>query len=232
MITYEAKLTGNKIQEERKKRNWTQKYLGKTLGLTDKQVSKYEKGELFPPIDVLKKLCCLFDCEIGYLLGEPQYKDGTQLTTAIHETTGLEAETIRNLQRITGKNRGALVFRCESDKYKQILNRLLSSPFFLSFIECLGDLDACENELNTIWLPVIEKYGEENFAIAMECYTGDIDYEHDPDVEFPSDEVCEAYKCIDEVHNQRQDILYKMKVSRYELHEIYEDLINGLYPKR
>lgn len=234
MITYEAKLTGDKIQEERKKRNWTQKYLGKNLGLTDKQVSKYEKGELFPPIDILTELCRLFDCEIGYLLGEPQYKDGTQLTTAIHETTGLEADTIRNLQCITGKNRGALVFKCESDKYKQILNRLLSSSDFLSFVECLGNLEDCENELKALGSSIIERYGEENFIVAMECYTGEIDYEHDPDVDFPSDEVREAYGCIkkDDIISEQQDILYKMKIFRYELHEIYEELINGLYPKR
>ena len=231
-MTYDAKLTGNIIQEERKKRNWTQKYLGENLGLTDKQVSKYEKGELFPPIDVLTKLCRLFDCEIGYLLGEPQYKDGTQLATAIHETIGLEADTIRNLQCITGKNRGALVLTCEPDIYKQILNRLLSSSTFLSFVECLGNLEDCENKLKALESSIIERYGEENFTVAMECYTGKIDYEHDPDVEFPSDEVCGAYKCIDEVFDQQQDILYRMKVSRYELHEVYEELINGLYPKR
>lgn len=230
-MEYDKKLTGKIIRIERNKRKWTQDKLSKKLNISSKQVSKYESGDLLPPLYILTELCGLFDCEIGYLLGEPLYKDGTQLTTAIHETTGLDAETINNIRCITGKERGALVFRCESDKYKRILNRLLSSPYFLSFIECLGNLDSYEDELNTIWSPVIEKYGEEIFATAMECYTGKIDYEHDPNAEFPSDEVCEAYKCIDEVIDQQQDILYKIKVSRYELHEVYEDLVNGLYPK-
>ena len=231
-MEYDEKLTGKIIRAERKKRNWTQDRLSKELKISSKQVSKYEGGELFPPLDTLTELCRLFDCEIGYLLGEPQYEDGTKLTTIIHETTGLEVETIKNIQCIIGKNRGSLVFKYESEKYKQILNRLLSSSGFLSFVECLGNLEDCENELNTIWSPVIEKYGDENLAVAMECYTGVVDYEHDLDVDFPSDEVCEAYKCIDGIIDQQQDILYKMKIFRYELHEIYEELINGLYPKR
>ena len=231
-MEYDMKLTGKIIRTERNKRKWTQDKLSNKLNISSKQVSKYESGELFPPLYILTELCSLFDCEIGYLLGEPLYEDGTLLTTAIHEATGLEAETINNIRCITGKECGALVFRCESDKYARILNRILSSHNFLSFIECLGHLDDCENELTTIWSPVIEKYGEENFVAAMECYTERIDYEHDPDTRFSSDEVCEAYKCIDEIIDKHQDLLYKVKVSRYELYKIYEELINGLYPKR
>ena len=231
-MKYDKEYTGKIIRTERKKRKWTQEKLSEKLDVSSKQVSKYESGELFPPLNTLIDLCCVFECEIGYLLGEPQYEDGTQLTTAIHEATGLTSETIKNIQCITGKNRGPLVFKLETEKYTQILNRLLSSANFLSFIECLGQLDNCENELKTLETSMIEKYGMETFNTAIECYTKEFDYEHAPNTEFPSDKVCEAYKCIGDIINQQQDILYKIKVSRYELYEVYEELINDLYPKR
>lgn len=231
-MKYDKEYTGEIIRTERKKRKWTQKKLSEKLDVSSKQVSKYESGELFPPLNTLIDLCYLFECEIGYLLGEPQYEDGTQLTTAIHEATGLTSETIKNIQCITGQNRDSLVFRLETKKYTQILNRLLSSANFLSFIECLGRLDDCEDELKTLETPIVEEYGIETFNTAMECYTGKIDYEHDPTAEFPSDKVYETYKCISNIINQQQDILYKIKVSRYELYEVYEKLINDLYPKR
>ena len=48
------------IHEERKKLNLSQKELGKRLYVTDKAVSKWERGLAFPDVDTLKSLAVLF----------------------------------------------------------------------------------------------------------------------------------------------------------------------------
>ena len=56
-MKYSAELIGNIIKNERNKRNWNQNQLGKKLGITGKQISKYEHGDPIPPIDIMLKLC-------------------------------------------------------------------------------------------------------------------------------------------------------------------------------
>ena len=230
-MKYDKKFTGKIIKNERVQKKWTQQMLGQKLGVTSKQVSKYESGELFPPLDVLTTLCDIFNCEIGYLLGEPQYADGTQLTTAIHEQYGLFTDSILAIQKITGTNSNSIQFGYESDKYTRILNRLLSSPNFIYFIECLGKLDDCVEKNNSAWNYLEDKYGRETIDKAMKYYNSSTDYEHDLDTKPLLPEILEICRYIDKLTDEQYTTSYQIKVARYELHESYNDLINELYPQ-
>ena len=94
ILKYDEKVIGKIIRTEREKRNLTQANLGKRINVTGKQISNYEKGELFPPMSALLSLCEEFDCELGYLLGEEEYADGSKIMTKVTELTGLNKETI------------------------------------------------------------------------------------------------------------------------------------------
>lgn len=59
----------NRIKELRIDKNWTQAELGCMLGVNQTAIGKYERGELEPNIETLKKLCIIFDCSIDYLIG-------------------------------------------------------------------------------------------------------------------------------------------------------------------
>ena len=52
------------IRHLRKKNNLTQLQLGDILGVTDSQVTNYEKGKSSPPIDSVLKLCEHFKVEL------------------------------------------------------------------------------------------------------------------------------------------------------------------------
>ncbi len=67
----DKKKTGSLINEARIKKNYTQGELGDLLGVTNKAVSRWEKGDSFPDICVLENLPRLLGVRIqGMVVGE------------------------------------------------------------------------------------------------------------------------------------------------------------------
>ena len=86
--------TGQLITELRKEKGLTQKQLADALNVTDKAVSKWERGLSFPDVSMLEPLSELLGVSIMEILaGERQPKDGT-LTR--EEAQELSDEEIRH----------------------------------------------------------------------------------------------------------------------------------------
>lgn len=231
-MIYDPKLTGKLIQLERKKRSWTLEKLGKKLNITGKQVSKYEKGDPMPPIDMLIKLCAVFECEMGYLLGEDGYAEGTKLQTAVLEHLHLTSASADMIRRITGTDRRALTFGCKSDEYTRILNGLLSSVIFADFIEALGYLDEQIAKREQIFKSLEGRFGKELLDKAYECHQSAVDYEHDLDAVLPALPVLEAVRALEDAIDEAYNLEYPIKVARYELNESFQNLVEELYPRK
>ena len=70
--------TGQLITELRKEKGLTQKQLAEALNVTDKAVSKWERGLSFPDISMLEPISELLGVSIMEILaGERQSGDGT-----------------------------------------------------------------------------------------------------------------------------------------------------------
>lgn len=67
-------IIGKNLQILRKKNKFTQAQLGETLNYSDKAVSKWEKGESLPPIDVFYKLSRLYGVSLDSIVGEEKIK--------------------------------------------------------------------------------------------------------------------------------------------------------------
>ena len=77
---------GEFIKELRKEKQLTQKELGEKLNITDKAISKWERGLSFPDIAVLKDLAEFFEIGISELLnGERGKKQEIDIEKAIQE---------------------------------------------------------------------------------------------------------------------------------------------------
>lgn len=59
--------TGRFIAEKRKTKEMTQAELGEKLGVTDKSVSKWERGVCLPDVGLFEGLCKELDCSVGDL---------------------------------------------------------------------------------------------------------------------------------------------------------------------
>lgn len=63
---------GDKLKELRTERNMTQEDLAKRLDIVKATVSGYETSQTYPSIEVLLKLCDIFDVTSDYLLGRSE----------------------------------------------------------------------------------------------------------------------------------------------------------------
>lgn len=103
-MRYDKIKIGNRLKEERKKAGFkSQDALVEYIQLNNyrsfkrQTISKWEKGEEMPPLDVLCTLCEPFNCELGYLLCEHDCK--TKSSTDIHQITGLSEKSIEILKQ-------------------------------------------------------------------------------------------------------------------------------------
>ena len=60
--------TGKFIGKERKRKGYTQKQLAEILGISDKTISKWERGNGFPEVSLLLPLCGELDITVNELL--------------------------------------------------------------------------------------------------------------------------------------------------------------------
>ena len=91
--------TGKKIQSLRKARGWTQKELAQRLCVTDKSVSKWERGLNYPDMAMLEPLAKALDTTVVELLGIENIPEEEKLdavtAVAVEETARIHKE-IRN----------------------------------------------------------------------------------------------------------------------------------------
>ena len=66
---------GSFIKELRKEKNMTQKELAEKIGLTDKAISKWERGLSFPDITILNSLSEVFDVDVSEILNGERGKE-------------------------------------------------------------------------------------------------------------------------------------------------------------
>lgn len=60
---------GARLKKEREKRNWSQIYVSKKIGITNAVLSNYERGQRDPDTETLAKLAKLYEVSTDYLLG-------------------------------------------------------------------------------------------------------------------------------------------------------------------
>ena len=89
--------TGKRIQNLRKQQGWTQKDLAGRLCVTDKSVSKWERGLNFPDMALLEPLAKTLDTTVVELLGIENAPEQEKLeavtAVAVEETTRMRKET-------------------------------------------------------------------------------------------------------------------------------------------
>lgn len=238
-MKYSTEKIGNMIKTCREERKMTQEALGRRIGVTGKQISNYEKGKLMPPTDVLFNLCDVFDCELGYLLGEENYSEGTQFFTIASHKMGLSTNAIKSIINIVEKEKCRLNF--ENHKYGEILDKLLQSDKLFDLIDAICKLEKLYNEYNVklankkrIPNSLEHKYNKYTLDKAWDYYDASEYDENLPD--FTNEEI----EAINEV-NGIIDKLYDtdcsinetksaIKYSRFLIQEALTLLLEELFP--
>lgn len=63
-----TKIFAQRLRDAREEMGYSQKMLGVRVGLSDKSISMYEKGTVYPPVTNLLKIAKVLNKEIGYFL--------------------------------------------------------------------------------------------------------------------------------------------------------------------
>lgn len=229
---YNKELLSKRIQEERKKLGLSQTELGKLIPTSGKQISNYEKGILIPPIDNLLKLCSVFNCELGYLLGEPEYSFGTKSRTTVINETGLNDSSIETIRTITGLDKKDIECYNERETYKETLNKLLSSKYFIDLIHRLHSLEIAYHMYDNILIDVEKDIGEARIREALDLINVDSNYPPKPICDLINEDQQEAVIKVNNALDEQRNLEYDIKVARYELSRSFDALIEKLYPSR
>lgn len=230
-MTYNVETIGKRILHERKNLGISQTQLGEKISVSGKQISNYEKGITAPPIDVLFRLCQVFNCELGFLLGEENYSNGTKLETAIQTSTGLNSESLKAIRKITGIDRGAINWGYESKAYRGIFNQMLSSKCFILLIESIYELSQRYTAYHSVDNNLEAGLGRTVFQEALNLYSGQIDYFNDPNAPILQPEQYIAISKIDGAIDDKYNLSYMLKIARYEVREVFETMLSEMYPR-
>lgn len=98
----------NKIRELRTSLSLTQSELAAQLGLNQSAIGKYERGELEPNVDILKKLSAFFQCSIDYIVENSDDFGVISISTQKNPTSDLTSEEkhlLETFRKLSMKNR-------------------------------------------------------------------------------------------------------------------------------
>ena len=171
----------------------------------------------------------LFNCSMDYLYGIIDEKCPDASIYDISKKVGLSPDSISVMRKINGFDGG--IFAYEADDYRRIMNSMFCSPEMVEVFYCLKDLDDRTTQYKDIIGEVERKIGKDQFNEAMRMYQSKIDYLYDPTAPELKQEQYDAIRMIETAIDKQYGMENTIKISRYELHEALERMVEALYPR-
>lgn len=189
-----------------------------------------KRGSSMPSMEVAIMLADFFEVDVGYLLGETDYRSFTMEDAVNYLGLSEHAiEHIRLATRFDTAFRSVHMLPLEAGK---TISSLLGSAKFFDLVMALEEMDRVYNGPDIqkkLFRELEEKYGSETVAEALEFEP----YEHegeevDPVFREAYIEVQDAMDKMYAANNERK--AYEGK-ARYELTKAFEEVVRDLYPE-
>lgn len=113
-----------RLKHERKNAQLTLESLAEIIHTSRQTISLWEKGASSPSVHDLIKLCEVFECDFGYLVGE--YDCRTRQATDIQAEIGLSEKAINKL---------LFMNTLDTSEELDIISSLMTNPYFLSAVQ-------------------------------------------------------------------------------------------------
>ena len=91
---------GKFIADERKRKGYTQKQLSEKLEISDKTISKWERGNGFPEVSLLLPLCNELEITVNELLSGERVSEEDYLKKAEENMVNLVREALESKKKI------------------------------------------------------------------------------------------------------------------------------------
>ena len=185
----------------------------------------------FPKYENMVLIAEYLEVDLGYLTGETDMETFT--IKKVSEYTNLTGDAVNAILKITGAKRSCIDWGYHSEKYKGVLNNLLTSSEFVDFIKALGDMEDVYADKKKTQQPLkvlCEELGNELFDVACK-YNGSCAEELEG-LNLSEEEI-NAINLFDKAQDDSYSLYlkneYDIKVSKYSVQEALTLLINGLY---
>ena len=185
----------------------------------------------FPVYTNMLIIADFLNVDVGYLTGETDMETFT--VEKASKYTNLSEEAINAVLKITGNKRSCINWGYHSEKYKGIINNLLTSTEFVEFVKALGDMEDVYAEKEKTQQPLkvlCEELGNELFDVACK-YNGSCPEELE-DLHLSEEEI-NAINLFDKAQDDSYALYlkneYDIKVCKYSVQEALALLINRLY---
>jgi transcriptional regulator with XRE-family HTH domain len=194
---------GSRIRAERENANLSQTELAEIAGVENyNTIGRWEDGKNpdIPPLKSMLKLCNHFNCDLEWLLCNPEYTCKRKSTTDIHEVTGLTEETINIIRGYKSgypaNNR--LPYNQDKPPFTDLLNTLFAEGVITTLLQAFDDylLQITQN----IYRSDLTETEQENLILAA------------------------RWRLDKEISNAVQDVREDMKIENYQHYEIDEDI--------
>lgn len=84
----------NKLRQLRKSRGWSQGQLGKMVGADLQRISKYERGVMWPTMELMVRLAKVFEVSVDYLIRD---KENSTISKIKNPTLRHQIEEVNDL---------------------------------------------------------------------------------------------------------------------------------------
>lgn len=91
---------GKRLFELRKTRGWSQPDVGKKIGTSGAIIGRYERGEMTPSIDVVKKFAEAFGVTLDYLVAEGAQPAALQDARMLQRLKAIESLSAEERERL------------------------------------------------------------------------------------------------------------------------------------
>lgn len=146
-MKYDPKVTGERIRTERQAKKLNRDEFIEAIrnqcghAFSTNTLTLIENGESNKlSLDILEAMCEIFDCELGYLLGEEGYENRTRVKTDIVKETGISQEALDQILRLNEIKK--------TKPYLDLLNYILTNDNFLLLFKYFESYINTDSEKN------------------------------------------------------------------------------------
>ena len=188
---------------------------------------KWEAG--IPPLKVVIMLADFFGVDVGYLLGETEYRTFRQEDAV--EYLGLNEKAIEHIRLATRYETAFKNVHMLPDEAGEKISRLLASEGFFELVMSMEEMDRVYSGPDIqkrLFKELEEKYGPELLAEALEFDPyADEGQEVDP---LLREAYIDTEAALSEMYSADMDKQAYVEAARYKLMKKFEEIVMELYP--
>lgn len=194
--------------------------------------SNKKQESSMPSMEVVITLADFFGVDVGYLLGETEYK--TFEAQDVAKYIGLNEPAIENVRLATKVETAFRTVQMPHEEAEETISAFLSSKGFLQLVIALKELDDVYGEPDIrkkLFKELEEKYGAEILTEAIDLELNPGEHEGEEIDERVKEAYADFNKALDQSYAADMGRQITVEAKRYKLIQTFANIVEELYPE-